>query len=120
MSGSPPLVMPTRPSVWLPSNSRQATSESGSITAPVASETLVLSTCLLSARGRATDRAEGPGIARPSGAATTITGERSQVATPSERDTTPPMRSELTDDALRSAVDAAPDGIIVVDEAGTI
>jgi PAS domain S-box-containing protein len=31
-----------------------------------------------------------------------------------------PTGAALTDDALRSAVDAAPDGILVVDEAGTI
>jgi two-component system sensor histidine kinase DevS len=31
-----------------------------------------------------------------------------------------PVGSALTDDALRSAINAAPDGIVVVDEAGTI
>ena len=33
---------------------------------------------------------------------------------------TVPSGSDLTDEALRRAVDAAPDGIVVVDEAGTM
>jgi PAS domain S-box-containing protein len=37
-----------------------------------------------------------------------------------ERYAAVPVGSALTDDALKRAVDAAPDGIIVVDEAGTI
>lgn len=37
-----------------------------------------------------------------------------------EDDAEPPTGAALTDDALRSAVDAAPDGILIVDEAGTI
>lgn len=37
-----------------------------------------------------------------------------------ERHTAVPAGSNLTDKALRSAVDAAPDGIVVVDEAGTM
>ena len=37
-----------------------------------------------------------------------------------ERDGVLQAGSKLTDDALRHAVDAAPDGIVVVDEAGTI
>jgi PAS domain S-box-containing protein len=39
---------------------------------------------------------------------------------PDERQEALSGRSNLTDDALRSAVNAAPDGIIVVDEAGTM
>jgi PAS domain S-box-containing protein len=38
---------------------------------------------------------------------------------PDERLAAVPVGSELTDDAMRSALDAAPDGV-VVDEAGTI
>ena len=37
-----------------------------------------------------------------------------------ERPDSLPAESDLTDEALRSAVDAAPDGIVVVDEAGTM
>ena len=39
---------------------------------------------------------------------------------PDERHAAVPQGSDLTDDALRRAVDAAPDGIVVVDEAGTM
>lgn len=39
---------------------------------------------------------------------------------PDERHTAQPSGSALTDAALRRAVDAAPDGIVIVDEAGTI
>jgi two-component system sensor histidine kinase DevS len=37
-----------------------------------------------------------------------------------ERRAAVPLGSDLTDEALRRAVDAAPDGIVVVDEAGTM
>ena len=39
---------------------------------------------------------------------------------PDDRYPAAPVGSALTDDALRSAIAAAPDGIVVVDEAGTI
>ena len=39
---------------------------------------------------------------------------------PEDQHPTTPLAAALTNDALRSAVDAAPDGIVVVDDAGTM